>query len=86
MPNHLYTDLKPGDRISRLFQEFIAVPLAPEGYIFSKSLRSIRKKGDFFENHIDWYTRKYNSGQPAKISLTNSKIWIRRLKPLNNNL
>lgn len=62
MPNHLYLDMKPGDRISRLFQEYIALPLAPEGYIFSKSQREIKKKNDFFENHISWYTRKYNHG------------------------
>lgn len=62
MPNHLYPDMKPGDRISRLFQEYIAIPLAPEGFTFSKSLREIKKKNDFFENHISWYTRKYNHG------------------------
>ncbi len=60
--NHLYPDMKPGDRISKLFQEFLGESLAEQGFSFSKSQNQFKKKVDFFEYYISYSKGKFNNG------------------------
>jgi len=61
-PTHLYSDLKPGERIDKLFLDFVFPVLEPKGYKYLKSKREIKRNNDFFDFHISWYGRKYNEG------------------------
>lgn len=61
-PTHLYADLAPGERIDKLFVEFVFPVLEPRGFKYLKSKREFKKKNDFFDFQISWYGRKYNEG------------------------
>lgn len=61
-PVHLYDNLKPGTRIDTLLVEYLSPILVPMGFEYLKSKRRFRKKGEFFDFHLSWSGRKYNSG------------------------
>ena len=61
-PTHLYADLAPGERIDKLFVEFVFPVLERRGFKYLKSKREFKKKNDFFDFRISWYGRKYNEG------------------------
>lgn len=59
---HLYSDMKPGDRIAKLMVEFVFPQLEQKGFKYIKSTREFKKTNEFFDFHIGWYTRKFNHG------------------------
>lgn len=63
--NHLYSDLKPGNRIDKLFVDFILPSVEKHGFKYLKSKRQFKRKPDFFEHHISWRGRKYNEGNKS---------------------
>ena len=60
--NHIYSDLKPAERIDKLLFEYVFPTLESKGFKYLKSKREFKKKNDFFNFHISWYGRKYNKG------------------------
>lgn len=60
--NHLYSDMKPGDRIAKLMVEFVFPKLEQQGFKYIKSAREFKKTNEFFDYHVSWYTRKFNHG------------------------
>ena len=64
-PTHLYSDLKPIERITKLFLEFTFPSLEKNGFKYLKSRNEFKKKNDFFQFSINWYGRKYNQGNSS---------------------
>ncbi len=64
-PTHLYSDLKPIERITKLFLEFTFPSLEKSGFKYLKSQNEFKKKNDFFQFSIHWYGRKYNQGNSS---------------------
>lgn len=93
--NYLYQDMKPGDRIDRLFHEFIEPYLCEQGFKFSKSLHTYKKKNDFFNFEISYSKSRWNHANDVvdfNISLAIStnikyKKWVKEIYgyELNNN-
>lgn len=52
--------MKPSDRIAKLMEEFVFPGLADKGFKYIKSGRQFKKKNDFFDFHVSWYSRKFN--------------------------
>tara|TARA_R110002124_G_C8743987_1_gene497667 strand:+ start:57 stop:773 length:717 start_codon:yes stop_codon:yes gene_type:complete len=61
-PLHLYSELKPMERITKLFLEFTFPSLEKNGFKYLKSQQEFKKRNDFFQFVIHWYGRKYNEG------------------------
>jgi hypothetical protein len=59
---HLHANLKPGERIDRLFVDFILSTVEEKEFKYLKSKREFKRKTNFFEHHISWRGRKYNEG------------------------
>ncbi len=75
--NHLYPEMNPGERITRLLHEFLNPVLEPKGFVFIKSQRSFKKKNDFFEYHISWFTSKFNRGN----LIVKFRLWLSVYSP-----
>lgn len=60
--NHLYAEMKPGDRIAKLMVEFVFPKLEQQGFKYIKSGRGFKKTNEFFDFHVSWSTRKFNYG------------------------
>ena len=58
----LYAELKPGDRIVKLINEFLGPELLKDGFVFSKSKMQFTRLNDIFEYHIYFSKSRYNSG------------------------
>lgn len=59
---HLYSELKPSERIMKLFYEFLVDPLEQDGYKFLKSKKKFVKKNGLLEYTISYFPSRRNTG------------------------
>ncbi|SDS10586.1 hypothetical protein SAMN05216503_1997 [Polaribacter sp. KT25b] len=61
-PKHIYSELKPMERITKLFLEFTFPYFEKNEFKYLKSQQEFKKRNDFFLYSVHWYGRKYNEG------------------------
>ena len=85
----LYADLKPGERILKIFTEHIVPLMNENGFVFKKKEFSFIKKFDSFTQHIHVRKSKWNQrGEVCSFSLTfmvNSEFYSNWLKETYGN-